>query len=219
MGAYTMGLDLGQARDFSALVVVERVHVLPPQVPLIEYRRRGDVAVGGDWREEFHVRAIKRWPLGTPYTAVVDDTLAVFRTPQLRDAALVVDRSGVGRAVMDLLREAWTRGEAGSWVSGLTITAGQRSSGTSVTKQDLVDGLLVPVTQGRVKVAAGLALADVLERELLAFQQNISSSGRTSYDVERREGQGHGDVATALMLALTRKNWGRPEVVENTEEC
>ena len=53
------GLDLGQARDYSGLVVVERLAV-QPQEP---YQRLG---------EERHVPHIERFALGTPYPAIVE---------------------------------------------------------------------------------------------------------------------------------------------------
>ena len=220
MVSWSVGLDLGQSQDYTALVAVERVHVLPAGVSLIDYRQRGDVAVtetGERWREEFHVRAIRRWPLGTTYTAVVEDVAGMMRRePLATHGQLVVDRSGVGRAVVDLFTTAHRQRRMGRLRAvPLTITGGVERGHFTVPKNDLVDGLLVPATQGRVRVASGLPLGDALRSELLAFTQNITAAGRTTYDIERREGQGHGDIAMALMLALAPRWRGRPEVIEH----
>ena len=46
---YVTGLDLGQAADFSALVVVE-------------WSDREDPEVGGEYLRQFDVRHLRRWP-------------------------------------------------------------------------------------------------------------------------------------------------------------
>lgn len=218
MGSFTVGLDLGQSQDYSALVVVERVLVLPLGVKLVDYHRSPASLQGAELVEEFHVRAIKRWALGTSYPAVVVDVERVMCSQALRrDAVLFVDRSGIGRAVFDLLNDAFHARRLGAHPPiPVTITSGQHAQGWSVPKVDLIDGLLVPLTQGRVRVSDELGLGEALQSELLAFSQKISDAGRTSYDFERRAGQGHGDIATALMLALVRENtMRRPALIEN----
>jgi hypothetical protein len=70
-----VGVDIGQARDPTALAVLEG----------------------------FAVRWVERMPLGTAYPLVVDRIAAVARAAG--DAPIAVDATGVGRAVVDLLRE------------------------------------------------------------------------------------------------------------------
>lgn len=209
MPCYTVGLDLGQANDYSALVVIERVLVLPLGLPIAEYHRKGAAAiVGAEITEEFHVRAAKRWELGTSYPSVVADAAAVMRRPELnRDGFLVFDRTGVGRAVSDLLWAEWQRERCGIYPPiGVTITA--------EVKRDMVDGLLVPAQQGRVKVPETLALAQTLEREMLEFRRKITAAGNTQFEAGRADG--HGDVVMAAMLALLHPNtMRRPSLIEN----
>lgn len=73
-------------------------------------------------------------------------------------------------------------------------------------KRDLLTNLQILLQQGRLKIAAGLALGDTLERELTSFRQKLSAAGRDSYDVVRREGEGHGDLVIAVALAARRAN-------------
>ena len=51
-GDYLIGLDLGQARDYSALAVVERAREPHPDG-------------GGRLVSRYAVRHLRRWPLGT----------------------------------------------------------------------------------------------------------------------------------------------------------
>ena len=83
---YIVGLDLGQAQDPTALAVIER-------------SRASDGA-------SYAVRHLKRWPLRTAYTEIVEEVTTLLRRPPLRDtvAALVVDATGVGSAVVDLFK-------------------------------------------------------------------------------------------------------------------
>ena len=55
---YYVGLDLGQKRDYSAVIAIERV----------DHRR----AFQGTEFEKLNVRYIERLPLGTPYPVVVE---------------------------------------------------------------------------------------------------------------------------------------------------
>ena len=86
-GSFTLGVDLGQARDRTALVVLERTC--------------------GDAGTAYHVRHIDRLAAGTPYPSQVSKVRTLLRhLEQLGSVSLVVDATGVGRPVVDMLREA-----------------------------------------------------------------------------------------------------------------
>lgn len=203
IGAYTVGLDLGRAQDFSACAVVERVRqVSPAPDRWSEPPRPVDV---------FDVVHLARWPLGTPYPSVADDVGAMFERPPLRhNALLVVDATGVGAAVTDMLADRYRdrRLRAVHPPVPVTITSGQQAVGWNFPKQDLVGTLQVALQQGRLRIADGLRLADQLERELVNFRQKITAAGGTTFD--HGAGEGHGDLAVALMLALAVPNTLRP---------
>ena len=80
---FVLGVDLGQTNDYTALVILERLE------------------------SQHHVRHAERLPLGTTYPRQVERVAALVGSPQLaRDVLVAVDGTGVGRAVVDLLREA-----------------------------------------------------------------------------------------------------------------
>jgi hypothetical protein len=133
----------------------------------------------------------------------------LMATPQLRGATLVIDRTGVGRAIFDLfLAEGLTP-------IGITITGGDqvvRDGGSyHVPKRDLVGVVQALLQGGRLKVAAALPEAATLTRELETFRVKLSAAGHDSYDA--REG-GHDDVLLATALPLWAAEEGLPLTVE-----
>src|SRR5215468_5229342 len=85
--AYLRGLDLGQAADYTALVIAGRAPTDP--------------------KPEFHVRHLYRYTLGTPYPVIVNEVSALTETAQLQGkCTLVIDRTGCGRPVFDSFQEA-----------------------------------------------------------------------------------------------------------------
>ena len=217
MSSFTVGLDLGQGQDYSALVVVERVLVLPAGVTVGDFYRKPHAHP--TLSEQLHVRHLRRWELGTPYPSIVADVVKLMHAPSMDDGMLLIDGTGVGRAVRDMFREAWSADRFGvTYPIAVTVTGGHARNGWHVPKSDLMAAIQVPLQQGRLKVAPRLALGDVLERELVGFRQKISVTGRDTYDIPRRDGEGHGDLASALSLALFQPNtYRRPDVVENAE--
>jgi len=183
----TVGLDLGQSVDYSGLVIAERLDVAPTQP-------RDRI---GERRDVIHAQ---RWPLGTPYPRIVDDLCALMAEPSLIEAPLIVDATGVGRGVMDLLNDAHRDGRLARYPVPVTITSGETANGLHVPKQDLVSRVQALLQDGRLLIAQAMPLREQLERELVGFTAKTSASGRTTYEAltERI----HDDLVLALALAL-----------------
>jgi Terminase RNaseH-like domain len=199
----TVGLDLGQSRDYSALVICERLDVFSGLTKYAMARdleaERGHVEVA-DPDERLDVRHIERFTLGTPYPAIVDSVGQLLARPQMRAAVPVIDATGVGRAVVDLFKEAYRHGKLGTCRPvPITFTGGQEQHGANVPKRDLVARLQALLQTGRLKIADGLPLADVLTKELLAFRAKISQKGHDTYEALRESD--HDDLVMALALA------------------
>jgi hypothetical protein len=175
---YTTGLDLGQASDFSALAVVEA----------------GPVPKGG--RPSLAVRHLHRWQLGTPYPAIVADVGRMFDRPPLRGSALVIDRTGVGRAVCDLFGPK----QVAAVVKPYTITAGFTAGKRTVPKKDLVAAVQAALGTGRLRFAEGLPLTDTLVKELQTFRVTVTSDRNETFAAWRE--RDHDDLVLALALAV-----------------
>ena len=167
---FVIGVDLGQVADPTAIAVAESVE------------------------PDIHVRHLERLPLGTPYPRVSAHLGRLVRALP-GPADLVVDNTGIGRAVTDMLREQDLAVVAVSITGGRTVR--QDGDAWHVPKAELVRALAVAVENGRLKVARRLALAPVLKGELRAFERKIGARGHTAF-----EGKGeHDDLVVAAALA------------------
>jgi hypothetical protein len=179
---YFLGLDLGQSADFTALAIVERHGT----------RKEGALLC----------RHLQRWPLGTAYPQIVADVCALLKGGVFapRRPTLAVDQTGVGAAVVDMLREAKPRAS----LAPVLITAGDQVNYEQgvyrVPKRELVSITQVALQTERLKVAEALAEASVLQREMQNFQVKITLAANDTYGAWR-EGA-HDDLVLAVALAL-----------------
>src|SRR5579859_2260427 len=98
-------------------------------------------------KDELHVRALKRLPLGTPYPVQCEQIVALLSDPRLAGAAVFLDRTGVGRPISDLFRKA------GIPHIAVTITGGANEQQTdgdnlSVPKLHLISRLQAALHSG-----------------------------------------------------------------------
>jgi hypothetical protein len=203
--AYYVGLDLGQSNDYTALAVVQSV------------KQRG---LDGSTKIFLHLRHLERYPLGTPYTSVADGVTALIRSPVLsRDeydptkgrvarpkVELIVDKTGVGVAVTDLLKER------GLKFTSVTIHGGERATRNgrehSVPKLDLVAAFEVPFYSEKLKVAEGLPLWPTLREELQNFLRKVDKkTAHTSFEHWRETD--HDDLVLAAALACWKATYKR----------
>lgn len=180
MPVYVAGLDLGQSRDYSALVVVE--HLLLAKETPQQVRRY----------ERCDAVHVERFALGTPYPAVVEQVCRTLMTAPLRGQTdLLLDATGVGRGITDLFYEAFREGRIDRPPYPLTITADN--------KRDLISTLQALVQTERLRFAAGLPQMEQLRKEMLGFTAKISTSGRDSYEALTEAI--HDDLVIALAFA------------------
>ena len=174
-----LGLDLGQAQDYTALSILTADWT--PDKPL-----------------SFDVGYLQRYPLGTSYPSIVDDVSN--KVGQLANSALVIDHTGVGRPVFDLFNRA------GLSPIGISITGGNEVHRDGreyrVPKRDLIGVLQVAIQSGRLKIARELPEAATLVDELLNFKVKINTqTAHDSYSAWREAD--HDD----LLLSLAMASW------------
>ena len=122
------------------------------------------------------------------------ETMRHFR----RVPELIVDNTGVGPAVTDLLKKK------GLSFRAVTITGGDKvhvgGGRYRVPKRDLVAALEVPFHTGELKIAEGLELWPKLREELLNFRRKINlATAHDSYEHWRETD--HDDLVLATALA------------------
>ena len=187
---FYLGLDLGDMRDFAALVIIEKLRVMTenkgfPYPPVFDLR--------------YHVRYAQRFELGTTYPAICEAINLLTSTNELnRQYLVILDATGVGQPVYQLLREKKIL------TVPVTITAGAEEVYTPegeyhVPKRILVSNLQVLFQTGQLKFAEGLPELPVLIEELKNFKAKISLSGHDTYEAWREND--HDDLVLALALA------------------
>jgi hypothetical protein len=187
---FYVGLDLGQRRDYSAIVVVERREVMRAYL--------------GPRFEALLVRHVERVPLGTPYPMVVARVREIVRSRELAGrCSLAVDGTGVGAPIVEMLRAA----QLGCEMNAVTITGGERQhqysggggAAWSVPKQDLIAGVQVLLERGELRIAKRLKEAGNLVKELVDVRVTHGQKGRVKIGAD---GCGeHDDLVIALGLA------------------
>jgi hypothetical protein len=189
---------MGQIKDPSAMAVVEREDPVLFRFDYVSYLRRQEKL-----ETKFLLRYLERVPLGTSYPAIVSRVRDMVRTPELRGrCTLVVDGTGVGRPVVDLLRES----DIDCEIVPVTITGGNAArrdgSGWTVPKRDLVASVQVLLDQGRLTMAAGMPRLKTLMNELMSMRVRLTREGNEQFGAWR-EGE-HDDLALALAMACWR---------------
>jgi hypothetical protein len=206
---YVAGLDLGQARDFTALAILERTRPGDPSPADAETFRVHQTWSGIETipvrparakRERtYALRHLERFALGTSYPAICARIVEMFQEPPLAGTRLVVDQTGVGRAVVDMLRRARPQ----ATICPITITAGHAAvpdgGGWHVPKKELVSELQVLLQSRRLQVARGLLLAPVLVKELQSFQVKITANAQETFAAWRE--RDHDDLVLAVAMA------------------
>jgi hypothetical protein len=188
---YSVGLDLGQVKDFVAVAVVERTEVLGEWDASV-YAHRKHV--------ELRLRYLERMPLGTPYPTVAERVVKITRSDALAGrCVLAVDATCVGRPVVDMLK----RERPGCTLMPVNITSGtaeSRSCGYyGVPKRDLVTGMQVLLQSGGLQIASGIPHGATLATEMAEMRAKVTAAGNTQFGVWR-EGA-HDDLVLAVALA------------------
>lgn len=208
MDTLYIGLDLGQTNDPTALSITERVVEKQPPEYLHQLRVEGTPPPKHVPR--YHVRHLERW-LGEPYPAIVRRVQRIKeRLPD--DSRLVIDATGAGLPVFDMLKEAGLR-PIGIWFTG-GDTVSKRRGGYNVPKRDLAATLAVLAQSGRIRVAKDLTEAATLWHEMTHLRSKIDL--RTGHDtVEHwREGD-HDDLVFSVAVAcwyaerMNRNDWSK----------
>jgi hypothetical protein len=185
-----LGLDLGQAADFSALATLT--------FAVEAIAREAKTARTPAWNAAYACRTLKRWPLGTTYPTIVAQVVAFIRRCAWKKAFLVVDATGVGRPVVDQLRQVGVP----AVIVPVTITGGRRAKaaddGYCVPKKILTETLRTLLQQRRLQFAATLPEAPALVRELQRHCVSITSARHETFGAASGE---HDDLVLALELA------------------
>lgn len=169
---FFISADLGQANDYTAISILERI-----------IRGNGVLGYNRQGERMLYLRHIER-VRGVEYPAIVDRLKQIYLSPSLVDQtkAVVIDYTGLGRPVYDMMRQAGFYDS----LNAISITGGQDTTKDgkhyNVPKRELVSQLQIELQNNRLKIARGIKEADSLVEELSNFQTAISASGHDTYN-------------------------------------
>lgn len=177
-----IGLDLGQKNDYTVLSLVNLVHNTSNKHDML-----------------YELIFLKRFRLQTPYPKIVE-WITIFINKNFIDTSyiMIVDYTGVGRPVVDLLREAHlniialniTSGNICSWKAGKEV---------NVPKKELISSMQVVLQNSRIKIAADLKDLELLKKEFLNFKVKISKSADAKFNASSGY---HDDIVMSICLAI-----------------
>ncbi len=185
MGSVTVGIDVGQKHDPTAIAVVE-----------------GEARAREGRAEVYHVvRHLERLPLGTPYPGVAT-RLGALATG-LRDRGtpageIYVDATGVGLPVVDTIKAAGVRCVPVYFTYGDRRVV-QQDGTVSLGKAWLVSRLQVLLQTGLILLPK-TAEAQALAKELMDYEIRVDQDANDKYGAFTVGS--HDDLVTALGLAV-----------------
>lgn len=193
---YTLAVDVGQANDYTALVILESHGE--------KDARKHDLVHAERLREVPYPEQVRR--VAARYVDLRRHAAATESSVEL-----VVDATGVGKPILDAFKEARLD------PLGVIITAGDSTSRDGrlyrVPKRELVTILQVALQAKRLRIAEGLPLAELLVKELRGFRVRITATGHAKFgnDVGEWREADHDDLVLATALAVWRVE-SRPQV-------
>ena len=203
--SWTVGIDLGQASDPTAIAAVEAVRWQFTLQFLREHR-----LPSGSWmteaaeqiaaekpRDELRVRALQRLPLGTSYLDQVQQIATLLQAQPLASAKVFIDATGVGKPVVDLFKHAGIDHKP-VWITGGREQQ-SHGGGFSVPKLLLISRLQAALHSGELKIAKALPEAAAFTRELQEFRVSWTENGNVRFGA--RQGA-HDDLVLATALAV-----------------
>lgn len=171
--------DLAKSSDYTAISIVEQV----PQ------------------KRFYRLKSLIRPRLGTSYMAIADKLNQIISRSELRTDGLkpllVIDGTGVGAAVEDILRSG------GMNPVSIKIHGGKeihwRGLEIGVPKKDLVISLLSVFNQGRLQIPREIPEKDMILEELQKFKVRINPRTRRA----TFSGDGaHDDIILSLAMGI-----------------
>jgi len=219
---YILTADIAKKRDFFALMLFhDNAQLIPGNQTLVT----SDRVI-----HYYDIELIEKYQ-GLGYEEMADRTATLMQNPKLRmNTDLIVDGTGVGDAVVELMRKRglypmpiiFSGGEKPNihyaqfgqvFKNNTSLYEARVVESISVPKKDLVDAGKVMIQQGRVRVAPGRWNED-FKTQLYKFKGKVNeNTGNRKFEAETE--QDHDDLVVVFLLGawwiFNRKEKGIPE--------
>ncbi len=197
---YFIGADLGQANDFSSVVVIK-----DQQLPVSD----GACVTLGP-RERTIVYADKF--RGVSYVDVVDHLIKLRNAPPFGGKSeLVIDGTSLGRVVSDMLWDQSIPHSAVQMTGGADWT--RKGRYVNASKTLMIENLAVLFAADELKFAHDLPLRSEIEEDLATFTTQTTAAGNQII-TQARNASGHGDLGIGLIVAAFASQYLMPQGIQ-----
>lgn len=191
-----IGVDLGQAQDYTAIAILEKA--------VYDTKKKS----AWDWSAITEtrrvIRHLERLPLNTSYSQIVARIRHLARHPLVKNPIVIVDATGCGRPVIDMLRDA----DLGCTLVPVLFTGGGSTTSDGyywrVPKNELLTGLEIAFQNEQLKIARELEDTPILLQELRNLRRKVKDTGDETIAPWRHTQ--HDDFVYATALANWRCN-------------
>lgn len=208
---YYIGVDIGQALDYTAIAVLSTHQKFREKTSLpgtLQYKHEPTMIIN-----YYQIKHLERMALGTKYQDIVRRVQRITDNVNVARAYyLIVDMTGVGRPVVELMRDANLAPVGVQITSGYHVA--EQQYGFSVPKRELVSSLQVLFQSERIKGPKPQIMPEIteLKEQLQHFNYKINQKGNEVYQAEKEAI--HDDLVLAVALAswYAEKSEGREAI-------
>jgi hypothetical protein len=195
--SFISGFCIGQPHEPSAFAVLER-------------SGSGNDAV-------YHLKDLKRFKAGEPYPDMFDKLEAWYQRAELHGTTLVVDKTGIGKGIVDLLQ----RRQIGAYLQTIQIIHGHHAAetgeGYAVPKKDAAAALQSVLSTNRIAIPSSLFSSTLrsLRTELASFRMKNITLGGDPMEPHRDSDQADLIYAVCLPIWYSDRHWGPSWIPSN----
>lgn len=197
---YLVAADLGQANDYSGIVVLR-----DRAIPIYD---GNEIIVGPRERLIVYADRFK----GVSYVDVVDYLIRLKNAPPFGGRSdLAIDGTSIGRVVSDMLEAQNIEHTAVTMTGGQDWARSKKGGGRYVNagKTFMIENLAVMFATGDIKFAHDCPLRNEITEDLATFTISTTHAGNQII-TQGRTGGGHGDLGIALIVAAFASQYVPP---------
>ena len=200
---FQIAADLGQANDFSAVVVIK-----DQALPIVD---DGKIIVGPRERTVVYADRFR----GVSYVDVVDHLIRLKNAPPFGGKSeLAIDGTSIGRVVSDMLWDQSVDHKAVQMTGGQDWT--RKGRYVNAGKTFMVENLAVMFAAGEIKFAHDCPLRAEIEEDLASFTTATTAAGNQII-TQSRSAAGHGDLGIALIVAAFASQYLKPQIITTSQ--
>lgn len=200
---FQIAADLGQANDYSAVVVIK-----DQALPIVDDDK---IIIGPRERTVVYADRFR----GVSYVDVVDHLIRLKNAPPFGGKSeLAIDGTSIGRVVSDMLWDQSIDHKAVQMTGGQDWT--RKGRYVNAGKTFMIENLAVLFAAGEISFAHDLPLRQEIEEDLASFTTATTAAGNQII-TQSRSSAGHGDLGIALIVGAFASQYLKPQRITTSQ--